>query len=338
MPLTPYLSILRDMRSLTVGEAHSAFDCIFDGKCPDDQLDAFLLLLNKRGETMEEIEGAVRSMRGHMLTLEAPPDSIDIVGTGGDGRNSYNVSTAAAFVVAACGVPVAKHGNKSASSRTGSFDVLQSLGVNIDCPPPVVEKCMAEAGLCFLYAPLYHPAMRHVADSRRRLGRRTIFNLLGPLTNPAKVRSHLIGVYDPCYLRSFADILKTLGSRVTWVTHGRDGIDEISVSDATDMVILDDRDIHNAVLSPAEAGLSSAPVNALNGGDAATNAEAMRRVFVGEKSAYRDAVVLNAAAALVIAGKCADIRQGVVMAAQAIDDGAAAATCAKIIRITRASS
>ncbi|MDE1900731.1 MAG: anthranilate phosphoribosyltransferase [Alphaproteobacteria bacterium] len=322
-------------RSLSANEAHAAFDLIFAGQTSPDAIGAFLTALHNKGETADEIRGAAESMRAKAVTIAAPPDAIDIVGTGGDGRNTLNISTAAALVVAACGVPVAKHGNRAATSRSGSSDVLAALGINLEPPFAILEKCLHDANLCFLFAPRHHPAMRQVADVRRKLGTRTIFNLLGPLTNPANVKRHLIGVYAAKWMEPMAETLRQLGSTTAWLTHGRDGLDELTTAAASDVVALDRGLIGAFVLKPQDAGITPLTTpNALTGGDAAHNAGALRRLLDGDKSPYRDIVVLNAGAALVVAGKAPNLSQGVGLAATAVDSGAARDILKRIIDIT----
>jgi anthranilate phosphoribosyltransferase len=259
---------------------------------------------------------------------------VDIVGTGGDGRNTLNISTAAALVVAGCGVPVAKHGNRAATSASGSSDVLAALGVNLEPPLGLVEQCLHEAGICFLFAPRHHPAMRHVAAIRRKLGVRTIFNLLGPLTNPANVKRHLIGVYEAVRLRPMAETLQKLGSETVWLTHGRDGMDELTTTDASSAVSLSNGVLKEFDIVPEQAGLARARAEQLRGGDAAFNAAALKRLLDGEQGPYRDIVLLNAAAALAVAGKAPDLAKGAVLAAQALDSGAARDKLQKLIAWT----
>ncbi|NTU76329.1 MAG: anthranilate phosphoribosyltransferase [Alphaproteobacteria bacterium] len=313
--------------NLTIAETQDVFDQIFDGLMPREQIAALLLSLRNKGETTDEIIGATQSMRAHMLALSAPDDAIDIVGTGGDGHGTLNVSTAAALVVAACGVPVAKHGNRAATSLSGSSDTLGMLGINLTPEWDVLEKCLNDNGIVFLYAPRHHPAMRHVAEVRKELGVRTIFNLLGPLTNPANVKLHMIGVYAPEWLKPMAEVLKTLGSRRAWLAHGeglgRDGLDEISTIGPTRIVELKEGEIGSLNLTPEEFGLPRARLDDLKGGDARVNAEALRKLLKGKQGAYRDIVLMNAAAALVVAGKSSTMADGLKTAATAIDSGAA---------------
>jgi anthranilate phosphoribosyltransferase len=332
--MAPILHKLRDGHNLSSSEARGVFDSIFAGEVPESHIAAFLLALRRKGETSDEILGAVESMRAKALAISAPEDAIDIVGTGGDAKETFNISTAAALVVAACGVPVAKHGNRAASGKAGSSDVLAALGINLEPPLEILEQCLADAHLCFMFAPRHHPAMRFVAPVRKKLGVRTIFNLLGPLTNPANVKRHLIGVFSADWLVPMAEVLHSLGSSSAWLTHGQDGMDEITTVTASDVVAIRDDEIIRFVISPEEAGLDFASPEELRGGDAITNAEEIKKLLAGEKGAYRDIVGLNAAAALVVAGKAADLRQGVSTAFENLDNGAANGVLQKLIDMT----
>lgn len=317
-----------------MAESQSAFDCIFEGEVPAEQIGTFLLGLRKKGETVDELLGAVTSMRSKAITIVAPPDAMDIVGTGGDAHGTLNISTAVAFVVAACGVPVAKHGNKAASSLSGSSDVLAALGINLETSMATLERCLAETKICFLFAPRHHPAMRHVAEVRKKLGVRTIFNLLGPLTNPANVKRHLIGVYDLEWLGPMAEVLKSLGSEAAWLTHGHDGMDEITTTTPTDVVELRSGMIQHFTLGPEQVGLMSVLIEELKGGDPTHNAARLKKLLQGQKGPYRDIVLFNASAALVVAGKAPDLRQGIKLAETAIDNGTAQHTLNDLIRLT----
>lgn len=320
--------------SLSADESRTAFDEIFTGKIADAPMAEFLLALVRKGETMDELMGAVTSLRSHAIGVQGPPGAMDIVGTGGDIHGTLNISTAAAFVVAACGVPVAKHGNKAASSRSGSSDVLKELGVQIDPDLGVVERCLEEANIAFLFAPRHHPAMKHVAGVRRQLGVRTIFNLLGPLTNPANVQLHLIGVYELDWLGPMADVLRALGSEAAWIVHGQDELDEISISAPTDVVELRHGGVRHMEIMPELAGLHRYRLDDIKGRDAIYNAAELTRLLNGAKGAYRDIVLLNAAAALVVAGKTHDLHIGVQLAEEAIDSGKAMRTLETLVRIT----
>ncbi|MDR3424911.1 MAG: anthranilate phosphoribosyltransferase [Alphaproteobacteria bacterium] len=334
MSLAPALHKLRDKQNLTVAETREIFDAIFSGTVPEEHIAAFLLALRGKGETAEEILGAATSMRAKAITIEAPPNAIDIVGTGGDSKGTLNISTATALVVASCGVPVAKHGNRAATSQSGSSDVLAALGVNLEPSLAVLERCLREANLCFLFAPRHHPAMRHVAAIRKKLGVRTIFNLLGPLTNPANVKRHLIGVFSQDWLLPMAKVLQDLGSESAWLTHGQDGMDEITTTAPSDIVAMQGDEIRQFTLFPQDTGITPPTPEQLLGGDASVNAEAIKKLLAGEKTPYRDIVTLNAAAALVVAEKTADIRQGVTLAAENLDSGATCATLHKVIEVT----
>jgi anthranilate phosphoribosyltransferase len=332
--LSPFIQKIRGKQSLSVDESRAAFDAIFTGAVSEEQLCEFLLRLLKKGETPDEILGAVTSMRAKAVTIEAPPHAIDIVGTGGDSRGTFNISTAASFVVAACGVPVAKHGNRAATSKSGSSDVLVALGVNMESSFAMLERCLDEANLCFMFAPRHHPAMSHVANVRKKIGVRTIFNLLGPMTNPANVKRHLIGVYAKEWLRPMTDVLHALGSQAAWHAHGRDGMDEISTIMPSDIVALKDNAITEFSVSPNDVGVKTPTLQELQGGDADCNAVAIHRLLQGEASAYRDAVTLNAAAALVVSGKVVDLRQGLALACDSLDSGAARGTLEKVVDLT----
>jgi anthranilate phosphoribosyltransferase len=307
---------------------------MMSGDATPAQMGGLLMALRVRGETVEEITGAATVMRGKMTTIKGPPGAIDICGTGGDGTGSYNISTASQFVVAACGVPVAKHGNRAASSKSGASDVLEALGVNIEADFALVEKALAEAGTCFLMAQRHHSAMRHVGPIRGELGTRTIFNLLGPLSNPAKVKRQLIGVFAPQWLEPLAAVLRDLGHERAWVVHGAGGMDEVSTLGPTQVAELKDGRIATFEVTPADAGLPAATLEDLIGGDRDHNAAALRGVLEGKPGAYRDIVILGSAAALIIAGRAETLQQGADLAAQAIDSGRALEVLNRLVRIT----
>lgn len=309
---------------LTEEQATAAFEDMMQGNVPEADMASFLTALAERGETVPEIIGAAKTMRRHMVPIMAPPGTIDCCGTGGDGLHTLNISTAVALVVAACGVPVAKHGNRAATSRSGAADVLEALNVNLALSPARLEALLRELNFCFLMAPNHHPTMKHVASVRKSLGRRTIFNILGPLANPAGAKRQLMGVYDKKWLHPIANVLHQLGSEKAWVVHAENGLDEISLSGQTFLVQMDQGHITERVLTPDDFGLPTAPVEDLKGGDAQENAAALLRLLQGEKGPYRDIVLANAAAALVIAGNVADLRTGVARAAHAIDSTQAA--------------
>jgi anthranilate phosphoribosyltransferase len=320
--------------SLTEDETREAFETMMSGVASPVQMAAFLMALRVRGETIPEITGATRLMRERMLPVEAPPNAIDIVGTGGDGHNTFNVSTAAAIVAAGAGVPVAKHGNRSVSSLSGASDVLTALGVKIDVPPMVIGREIAEAGVGFMWAPMHHPAMKHWAPARAELGIRTIFNLLGPLANPAGVKRQVVGVFNAAWTEPIAEALHNLGSVHAWVVHGSDGLDEITTTGPTRVTELKNGDIRTFEVRPSDAGLPPATLEDLKGGDATVNAGAIRQLLVGEHGPFRDIVVLNAGAALIVGGKAQDLREGAGRAARAIDDGSAARALDKLVAVS----
>ena len=306
---------------LNRAEAALAFSQMLSGEVTPAQMSGFLMALRVRGETVDEITGAVTAMRERMLRVEAPADAIDVVGTGGDASGSWNVSTLAGLIVAACGVPVAKHGNRAASSKSGAADVLQALGVKTGQAPDRVTAILNETGFAFMLAPAHHPAMRNVAPVRTELGTRTMFNLLGPLSNPAGVKRILLGVFAENWLEPIAETLRDLGTERAWVIHGSDGLDEMTTTGPTHVVELDAGKIRRFTVEPEEAGLSRAAPDALKGGEPGENAAALRAVLAGEPGAYRDIAILNAAGALVVAGKAASLKDGAALAASAIDAG-----------------
>jgi anthranilate phosphoribosyltransferase len=317
-------------------EAAEAFEAMLSGDVTPAQMGGFLMALRVRGETVDEITGAVTTMRAKMVRVEAPKESIDIVGTGGDGSGSYNISTLASLIVAACGVPVAKHGNRAASSKSGASDALGALGVKIGIPPEAVTACIREAGIGFMMATTHHAAMRHVGPVRVELGARTIFNLLGPMSNPAGVKRQVIGVYSADWLEPMAKVLKNLGSERVWLAHGGDGLDEITTTGPTRIVELKNGEIRAFEINPEDAGLSRANPEALRGGDPAHNAAALRVVLAGAKNAYRDVAVLNAAAALVVADAARDLADGAAKAEKALDQGEARKTLDRLVRVSNA--
>lgn len=320
--------------SLTEDETRDAFETMMSGVASPVQMAAFLMALRVRGETIPEITGATRLMRARMLPVEAPPGAVDIVGTGGDGHNTFNVSTAAAIVAAGAGVPVAKHGNRSVSSLSGASDVLTALGVKIDAPPMVIGREIAEAGVGFMWAPMHHPAMKHWAPARAELGIRTIFNLLGPLANPAGVKRQVVGVFNAAWTEPIAEALHNLGSVHAWVVHGSDGLDEITTTGPTRVTELKNGDIRTFEVRPSDAGLPPATLEDLKGGDATVNAVAIRQLLVGEQGPFRDIVLLNAGAALIVGGKAQDLREGAERAARAIDDGSAGRALDRLVAVS----
>ena len=327
----PLLGKLATGAPLTRAEAESAFDHLLSGEVTPAQTGAFLMGLRVRGETVEELTGAVAAMRAKMTKVAAPENAIDIVGTGGDGSGSYNVSTLAAIIVAACGVPVAKHGNRAASSRSGASDVLTALGVRVGIPADAVSRCIADAGIGFMMAQAHHAAMRHVGAARVELATRTIFNLLGPLSNPAGVRNQLLGVFSRAWLEPLARVLHNSGSRRVWVVHGSDGLDEMTTTGPTSIAELDGDTIRLFEVSPEDVGLDRAHLSDLKGGDPDHNARALRDVLAGAKTPYRDIALLNAAGGLVVAGRAATLGDGIALAARAIDDGKAAETLERLV-------
>ncbi len=330
----PVLTKIAHGESLSRAEAEAAFEMLLSGQATHAQMGAFLMGLRVRGETIDELTGAVTATRAKMLRVKAPEGAMDIVGTGGDGANTYNVSTLAAIIVAACGVPVAKHGSRAASSMTGASDVLGELGVGIGIAPERVEASLREANIGFMMAQAHHAAMAHVAPVRRETGARTLFNLIGPLSNPAGVTRILLGVFSEKWMEPIARTLQELGAERLWVVHGSDGLDEITTTGPTKVVALEDGKIRRFEITPEEAGLERAKIDDLRGGDPAHNAAALRAVLGGAKNAYRDIAVLNAAGALVVAGKATDLAGGARMAEAALDSGKARATLEKLIRIS----
>jgi anthranilate phosphoribosyltransferase len=319
---------------LNEADAAAAFDAMMSGDATPAQMGGFLMALRVRGETVEEITGAARTMRAKALHVAAPPGAIDTVGTGGDGAGTFNISTAAAFVVAGCGVPVAKHGNRNFSSKSGSADILGALGVNIDAEPAVVERAIREAGIGFLMAPRYHSATRHVAPTRVELGTRTIFNLLGPLSNPAGATRQLVGVFSAHWVKPVAEVLGRLGSEHAWVVHG-EGIDEITTTGKTRVAEFKDGKVTTFEVTPEQVDLRRATLADIKGGDPAFNAARLRALIAGEQGALRDIVLLNSAAALIIAGRARDLRDGMTLAAKSIADGGARRALDRLIAITK---
>ncbi len=332
--LKPLIAKVADGNSLTADEAEAAFTIIMSGQATEAQIGAFLMALRVRGETVDEITGAVRAMRAKALAVKAPEGAIDVVGTGGDGSGTYNISTAAAIVVAGCGVPVAKHGNKALSSKSGAADVLTALGVNIDADLSLVERAIAEAGIGFMMAPRHHSAMKYVGPARVEMGTRTIFNLLGPLSNPAGVTRQFTGVFAKDWIEPMANVLGNLGCEAAWVVHGSDGLDEMTTTGPTFVAELKGSKVTTFEVSPEDAGLGVASPEDLKGGDGAHNADALRQVMDGEPGPYRDVTLYNAAGALIVAGKAKDLKQGVEIAAAAIDGGQAKAALDKMVAIT----
>jgi anthranilate phosphoribosyltransferase len=333
--LKPLIGIAAS-RPLTREEATAAFNALFEGQGTPAQMGGFLMALRTRGETVDEYAAAASVMRGKCLPVTAPDGAMDIVGTGGDGKGTLNISTATAFVVAGAGVIVAKHGNRNLSSKSGAADALTELGLNVMVGPDVVERCLAEAGIGFMMAPMHHPAIRHVMPVRAELGTRTIFNILGPLTNPAGVKRQLTGAFSPALIRPMAETLLALGTEKAWLVHGSDGTDEISICGTTAVSAVEGGIVRDFTLHPEDAGLSPHPFEAILGGTPAENAVAFRALLDGAAGAYRDAVLLNAAAALVVADRASTLSEGVELARAAIDSGAARAKVQALARLTNA--
>jgi len=328
------MALLADKKNLTRDVATRAFQIIMNGGATPAQMAAFIMALRMKGETIDEITAGAIVLRTKATRIKAPELCIDTCGTGGDAKGTYNISTATAFVLAACGLPVAKHGNRSVSSKSGSADVLAALGVKIDAEIPVLERCLRECNIAFLMAPRFHNAMRHVAPVRQELGIRSVFNLLGPLANPAAPAYQLLGVYSLHWLELMAHALKELGTQAAWVVHGSDGLDELTLTGATHIAELKDGIIRKFEITPEDAGLPRASLEDLRGKDPMHNAEALKTALSGIESPYRNAVVLNAAAGLLIAGKATDLKQGAALAKEAIDSGKAHATLHKLVMIS----
>ncbi len=304
-------------------DAVKAFSAILDGEVADADIAAFLVALSERGENASEIAGAARALRDRMIPVSAPENAIDVCGTGGDGHHTLNVSTAVSLVVAACGVPVAKHGNRAASSKAGAADTLEALGLNLDRAVETAEETLGDLGICFLFAGRHHPALGRLMPLRKSIGRRTIFNLMGPLANPAQVRRQLVGIARPAYVPIYAEAIMRLGTEHSLVVSGDEGLDELSLAGGNEVAEVTGGELAMRRVAAHDAGLPNAPVEAIRGGDPAHNAQALRRLLKGEQSAYRDAVLLNAAGALVVAGEAKTWREGVEEAAEAIDKGLA---------------
>ncbi len=324
--------------SLSESQMIETMNAIMSGEMAEDDMAAFLVELAERGETVEEITGAAKVMREKALKINAPDDAVDCCGTGGDGVGTYNISTAVALVSAACGVPVAKHGNRAASSKSGAADVLEALGINLDVPKEKLEEALQKFNFAFLMAPAHHSAMKHVVPVRKKLGRRTIFNLLGPLANPAGTKYQLIGVFDAKWLVPMAQTLNALGTERAWIVHGSDGLDEITTTGPTQIAVLEDGDVSKKTLTPDDFGLGTSNPDDLLGGNAEENAAALIALLDGEQSAYRDIVLANTAAVLLIHGKAMSVKDGVALAASAIDEGRAKDTLEQYRAFTQESA
>ena len=323
-------------RPLTRAEAEAAFGALFEGEGTPAQMGGFLMALRTRGETVDEYAAAASVMRAKCNAVKAPEGAMDIVGTGGDGKGTLNISTATAFVVAGAGVTVAKHGNRNLSSKSGAADALTEMGLNVMVGPAVVERCLAEAGIGFMMAPMHHPAIRHVMPVRAELGTRTIFNILGPLTNPAGVKRQLTGAFSASLIRPMAETLLALGSEKAWLVHGSDGTDEISIAGTTEVVAVEGGAVRVFTIHPEDAGLQPHPFEAILGGTPTENAAAFRALLNGASGAYRDAVLLNAAAALVVADRVTSLSEGVDLARASIDSGAAKSKLELLAQLTHA--
>jgi anthranilate phosphoribosyltransferase len=321
---------------LSRSQAEEAFGYLFEGAATPAQIGGFLMALRARGESVAEYAAAAAVMRAHCIPVKAPEGAMDIVGTGGDGKHTLNISTATAFVVAGAGVPVAKHGNRNLSSKSGTADVQSALGINVMVGPEIVERAIAEAGIGFMMAPMHHPAMKHVGPVRVELGSKTIFNILGPLTNPAGVKRQLTGAFAPDLIFPMAETLQQLGTEKAWLVHGSDGTDEITICGPTAVAALEDGKIKSREIHPEDAGLPVHHFRDILGGTPTENAAALTALLDGETGAYRDAVLLNAAAALVVADKAGDLKEGVAMARESIDSGKAKKALETLARITSA--
>ena len=332
------LAKVRSGGTLNTAEAAHAFDIMMSGDATPSQMGGLLMALHTRGEPVEEITGAAKTMRAKATKIEAPDGAIDVVGTGGDRSGTYNISTCTAIVVAGCGVPIAKHGNRAASSKSGAADVLGTLGINIDADFPLLEKSVREAGICFMMAQRHHGAMRNVMPTRVELGTPTIFNILGPLSNPADVKRLLVGTYARKWIEPMAQTLGKLGAERAWVVHGSDGLDELTTTGPSTICEYYEGETRTFELSPQDAGLPACKPEDLKGGDAHYNAAAIRAVLAGEESAYRDIVLFGAAAALKVAGRAGDLRDGVAMAVEAIANGNAKAALDGMVSISNESN
>lgn len=331
--LKPLLAKVATGESLSREEAQDAFGILMSGEATPSQIGAFLMALRVRGETVAEMTGAVSTMRAKMLRVDAPADAVDIVGTGGDGAGTYNISTLAAIIAAGAGLTVAKHGNRALSSKSGTADALSALGVNLEIGPNQIARCIREAGIGFMFASMHHAAMRHVGPSRVELGTRTIFNLLGPLSNPAGAKRQLLGVYSPQWLMPIAETLREMGSETVWVVHGQ-GLDEITTTGTTQVVALESGKIREFELSPADFGVAPATLADLKGGDGIANAAALRAVLGGAKNAYRDIALCNAAAALVVAGKAETLKDAMQLATTSLESGKASAALDRLVAVS----
>tara|TARA_B100001121_G_scaffold292772_1_gene294688 strand:+ start:770 stop:1789 length:1020 start_codon:yes stop_codon:yes gene_type:complete len=330
-----YIEKINDKEGLSILESYNAFMSIMSGNCVDSDISNFLISLKEKGESINEIIGAVRAIREKMITVKVPDDTIDIVGTGGDGYKTLNISTATALLAASNGIKVAKHGNRSVSSLSGSSDVLSALGININLKPNSCVECLNETNICFLFAPLFHGSFKHVAKVRAELKTRTIFNILGPLCNPGNVKKHLIGTYDRTLLHPMIEVLKSLGSESAWLVHSNDGLDEISISDKTFIYKLDNDRISEEILEINDIDIKPAKISEIVGGDANYNANELIKVFKGEKNPYREIITLNSAAALTMCGFSNNIEDAISISKESIDSGKALQTLENLIKVSK---
>jgi anthranilate phosphoribosyltransferase len=332
--LKPLLAKAADGKSLSRDEAQTAFNILMSGEATPSQIGGLLMALRVRGETVDEITGAVTVMRDKMLRVAAPVDAIDIVGTGGDASGSYNISTCAAFIAAGAGLKIAKHGNRALSSKSGAADVLMALGVKLEITPEKISECISDAGLGFMFAPSHHASMRHVGPSRVELGTRTIFNLLGPLSNPAGAKRQVTGVFAKHWVEPLAHVLKNLGSEACWICHGEGGMDEIVPTGTTWIAELKNGDVRSFELTPESSGLSRSKPEDLKGGEAAENAEALRAVLAGKPSAFTDAALLTSAAALIVAGRAKDMKDGIAQSREVVGSGKAMSALKRLVEVS----
>jgi anthranilate phosphoribosyltransferase len=331
--LKHFIGLLADGNSLSREDTQSAFNIIMSGEATDAQIGAILMAMRVRGESEDEFAGAIDAMRAVMLPVDAPEDAIDIVGTGGDAKGSYNISTCTAIVTAACGVKVAKHGNRSLSSKSGASDCLTALGVNIELSPSQISDCIEDAGIGFMFAPAHHSAVRHVGPARVEMGTRTIFNLLGPMCNPAGVKRQLLGVFAPQWVLTAAKVAQKLGNEKTWVVHGQ-GFDEVTITGSTQVAELNNGTVTTFEVNPSDFGFDIASESDIAGGDASVNAKALREVLEGKPSAYRNMVIMNTACSLVVADKANTLQEGAAQATAAIDTGAAMTTLNRLVEVS----
>ena len=332
--ISEYIELITNKKTLTFQESKDAFNTIMSGDVSENQIAGFLIALKSKGESVDEISGAVSAIREKMVKIVIPENTIDIVGTGGDGFGTYNISTTVAFVLAGCGVNVAKHGNRSVSSLSGSSDILTELSVNINLSPSSLTKCINETNICFMFAPTHHQSFKYVANTRKELGVRTIFNLLGPLCNPGNVKNHLIGVYDKKWMNPIARTLHQLGSKKAWVVHGKDGLDELTTTNKNYVTELSNGECKEFEISCTDYSINKTNISKLKGGHPKENARELIKVLNGEKNEYRDIVLLNSSAGLLVLNKCKNIFEGIEIAKESIDSGNAINSLNKLIKTT----